>query len=302
MQKKNHRLSKLLLAILALAIIWSMYYVYSLVIIGGNQVRDLTIVIVLSAVIIIGLIITLRGKKPKEISNTAVVLMQGELITFISNPADNKTSEEDGIVFPGYTASEDIVLMIREADATSEIKVIVLVVDCTGGMTVAAEEVMDALKRTSKPTVALIRGHGVSAGYYAATGADIIFAHKNSNVGSIGVTASYLDKHKKNQKEGLSYNHLAQGKYKDMADVNKELTEDEEAIIMRDLKTLHDDFIVTVAANRNLDINKVRELADGSSMLGEAARHYGLVDKIGGVYEAEEFLTKKLSEKIEIIW
>ncbi len=51
---------------------------------------------------------------------------------------------------------------------------------------------MLSLKEAKKPTAVLIRGAGVSAGYWAAIGADVIYASKNSDIGSIGVTMSYL--------------------------------------------------------------------------------------------------------------
>ena len=102
----------------------------------------------------------------------------------------------------------------------------------------AAEEVVNALKNATKPTIALIREGGVSAAYYAASGADIIFASENSDVGSIGITMSYMDNTKKNQAEGLTYNQLSIGKYKDSGDPDKPLTAEEKELFMRDIKIL----------------------------------------------------------------
>ena len=55
----------------------------------------------------------------------------------------------------------------------------------------------------------------------------------------------------------------------------------------RDIKIMHENFIKVVAGNRGLDVEKVRQLADGSSMLGEMALANGLIDKIGGIDEVK---------------
>ena len=64
----------------------------------------------------------------------------------------------------------------------------------------------NALKKANKPTITLIREGGASAAYMADSGADKIFASKNSDVGNIGVTMSYLDYVQKNKKDGLKNN------------------------------------------------------------------------------------------------
>ena len=71
---------------------------------------------------------------------------------------------------------------------------------------------------------------------------------------------------------------------------------------MRDIEIIHQNFIKAVAENRNLDINKVKAMADGSSMLGEMALQNGLIDKIGGESEVKEYLKEKIGDEVEICW
>ncbi|MBU1993030.1 S49 family peptidase, partial [Patescibacteria group bacterium] len=175
-------------------------------------------------------------------------------------------------------ASQDIISAIENADSDPNIKAIILEIDSVGGTPVAAEEVASALKRAQKPTVALIREYGTSAAYLAATGADMIFASAMSDVGSIGITMSYLDYSKQNQQEGITYNQLISGKFKDIGNPDKPLAAEEKELFMRDVKILNDNFIKIVAENRNLDVEEVRKLADGSSVLGEMALEKGLID------------------------
>jgi len=194
-----------------------------------------------------------------------------------------------------YAYSEWIVSKIEEAQKNDKIKAIILEIDSSGGWPVAGEEIMNALIDSSKTTIALIRQGGLSAAYMAAVGADKIFASRISDVGSIGVTISYLDNVNKNKTEGAAFNQLSSGKYKDMMSPDKPLTQEERALIMRDLAIIHKNFISFVATNRNLSVDKVTQMADGSSMLGEMALKNGLIDEIGGMNEVLAYLKEQLA-------
>src|SRR3989338_9119190 len=234
----------------------------------------------------------------EENCNVSGITLHGDLYTYIA-PAD---FDAEGTLLYDESASEDIVYQIEQAEKDEQIKAIILEIDSYGGGPTAGEEVANALKNVGKPTVALIREGGVSAAYRAASGADIIFASQNSDVGSIGVTMSYLDNTAQNQKEGLSYNQLSSSKFKDTGDPNKKLSAEEINLLMRDVNIMHQNFIKAVAENRGLDIEKVRKLADGSTMMGEMALQNGLIDQIGGYYEVKEYLKEKIGEDVEVCW
>jgi len=103
---------------------------------------------------------------------------------------------------------------------------------------------------------------------------------------------SYLDNTKQNQAEGLTYNQLSVGKFKDSGNPDQPLTAEEKELFMRDIKILHENFIKAVAENRNLDIEKVGVMADGSTMLGDMAIENGLIDRIGSFDEVEEYINE----------
>lgn len=230
--------------------------------------------------------------------NVAGIELHGDVVTYIAPSSLDK----DGNPVNDETASENVVYQINEAEADDSIKAIVIEVDSYGGSAVAAEEMANALKRATKPTVALVRNGATSAAYWASTGANVIFASALSDIGSIGVTMSYLDNTKKNNSEGLTYNSLSTGKFKDYGNPDKPLTEEEKVLVMRDLNIAHDVFVKAVASNRNLDINKVRSLSDGSSMPGEMALENGLIDRIGGMKEVKEYLQDKIGEEVGVCW
>mgnify|MGYP003797651015 FL=1 len=229
--------------------------------------------------------------------NVFGVELHGDLVTYTAPSELNGDAPDQD-----QTASEDIVYAIEEAEKDTRVKAIILEIDSYGGYPVAGEEVALALKRADKPTIAVIREAGASAAYLAASAADKIFASKNSDVGGIAVTMSYLDYVDQNKNEGLTYIPLASGKFKDTGDPDKILTQEEKELLMRDINILHENFVKMVAENRNLAIEKVKKLADGSTMLGEMALQNGLIDQIGGMPEAKEYLKEKIGEEAKICW
>lgn len=237
-------------------------------------------------------------QEQEENCNVSGIELHGSIDTYISYDS----SDPDTTETIDATASQDVVGAINQAENDENIKAILLEIDSYGGYPVAAEEIAQAMKRATKPTVGMIRKAGISSAYWSATGANIIFASANSDVGGIGVTNSYLDNSKKNTKDGLTYNSLSTGIFKDTQDPDKPLTEAERKLIMRDAYIINDNFIKTVATNRNLDINQVKAMSDGSSMLGEAALQNSLIDKIGGIAEVKDYLKDKIGEDVEICW
>lgn len=223
--------------------------------------------------------------------------LHGSIVTYIPDKYFDNTDSNKDIV-----ASEKITHYIEEADKDDNIKAILLEVDSNGGLPVAGEEIAHALRNTKKPSIAVIRQSGLSSAYWAASGASHIFASRNSDIGSIGVTASYLESVNKNKKDGYQYVQLSVGKYKDTGNPDKELTDDEKSLIMRDIKIVHQNFIDDVAKYRNISVSDVQKIADGSSVLGDKAKELKLIDEIGGLSDAKNYIENLIKEKPEICW
>ncbi|MFA6524420.1 MAG: S49 family peptidase [Candidatus Paceibacterota bacterium] len=233
-----------------------------------------------------------------EDCNVYGINIHGDVVTYHSNDAYN---DQDKLILD-QTSADEVEWAIDKAENTDTVKAILIEIDSSGGYGEAGEEMMRVFKESQKPVVAFIRGQGLSAAYLAATGAETIFASKFSDVGSIGITMSYLQNTEKNKKDGLTYIDLSSGIYKDSGSPNRPITDAEKQIFMRDVKIAHEYFVNLVAQNRNLDIEKVKALADGSSVMGEQALKNGLIDKIGLFPDVENFLTEKIGAPITVCW
>lgn len=233
-----------------------------------------------------------------EDCNVYGINLHGDIVTYHSNDAYN---DQDKLILD-QTSADEVGWALDKAENTDTIKAIIVEIDSYGGSGEAGEEMMLSFKQSKKPVIAFIRNTGASAAYLAATGAETIFASNFSDVGSIGVTMSYLQETEKNKKDGLTYIDLSYGKYKDSGSSIRPITEDEKKLFMRDLKITYDLFVSLVSQNRNIDIEKVRELADGSTMMGQDALKEGLVDKIGGFPEVKAFLAEKIGAPVTVCW
>ena len=227
--------------------------------------------------------------------NVSVIKLEGYLSTYPSAP-HNDPNDPNGGGYQSAVDSETIVSAIEGADASSDIKAVVLQIDSSGGSPVAAEEISNALKRSTKPTVALIRGAGLSAAYWSATGANTIIAAQNAEVGSIGVTSSYLDQTKHNSQSGYTWNGISTGEFKDMLNLNKPLTDKERDLVQHELNIIFHNFVRTVSENRHLSIEaSSSELTTGAAFIAIEALEKRLIDRIGDKETARDYLSNVLS-------
>lgn len=233
----------------------------------------------------------------QSVCNIARVVIRGSIATY-TDSLNNDPDIPDNTV----TSSDAVVPLIEQAEQDSSMKALLLDIDSTGGSPVAAQEIEKAVQRSNKPVLAMIHASGLSAAYYIATGADAIIATEVSDIGSIGATMSYVDNAKKNENEGLTYNELNTGVYKDTGDPDKPLTAAERLLLERDLRLSRDVFVRTVSDNRKIPLETVQRLADGSSMMGAMALQNKLIDTIGGIEEAKSWFKEKIGAEPKVCW
>ena len=236
---------------------------------------------------------------PEHVSAVDCNVVALDIHGLLSTYRDSTNAEG---LFGTETTSGEIAAYIDEAAEDSGIEAILLDVDSTGGYPQAAREMVDALRESGKPSVAWIRGNGDSAAYWVASAATTIVASPQSDVGSIGVTSSYTDVSLQNEEQGITYNDLSTGKYKDTGTPDRALTAEERAYIQKQNQVLLDDFIREVATYRKMSEDAVRVLADGSSLLGNQAKEVGLVDRLGSKKEALAALTDAIGDEPRLCW
>lgn len=216
----------------------------------------------------------------------------------------------DGIIMPfghGYefaeitTTPNDVRDFLSLVNSDSLIDGVMFEINSPGGTPVAAADIMEQIQALELPNAVLIGDIGASGGYMVASAADRLFASAMSDVGSIGVTMSYVEDSKKNDKEGLTYVPLNSGKFKDTGSPNKPLSGEERIYLESELQLVHEEFVKIVATNRNLTTEEVGKLADGSTMVGARALENKLIDQIGNRNNVRQYFSDTLGKDMDNI-
>ncbi|MBI2376295.1 MAG: signal peptide peptidase SppA [Deltaproteobacteria bacterium] len=177
---------------------------------------------------------------------------------------------------------------VRELARDTSIDAILVRIDSPGGAVAPSQEIFEALRQAAraKPVVASIGTVGASGGLWIALGADRIFASAGSITGSIGVITYGFDLRGLAEKLAVAPRVFRSGTQKDSGNPFSPVSPEEEASTMDLIADVYDQFVDTVASRRQLTPDHVRTFADGRIMSGRVARDVGLVDQLGGLYEA----------------
>jgi protease IV len=145
--------------------------------------------------------------------------------------------------------------------------------------------VLEAKKH--KPVIASMGDVAGSGGYYAAMGADEVWASPTTLTGSIGVF--YLKPALRGllgDKLGVNEELITREPMAALLNPWKPWTEAEQKTVQAWVDASYDEFITQVAASRKLDKAKVDAVARGRVWTGAAAKERGLVDSMGGLTDA----------------
>lgn len=189
--------------------------------------------------------------------------------------------------YDSISSADDFVASVQWAEEDPTIDAILVEIDSPGGTPVAADEMLEAILKADKPVVAVVREMGASAAYWVAAGADHIIASPVSDVGSIGVTMSYLEVASSSEIEGSRWVDLSSGVYKDAGHPERSLRTEERNFFRSQVETVHEYMVDRIAQARPvLTREEVAALADGRAYVGTEALRLKLVDALGGFDEA----------------
>jgi len=196
--------------------------------------------------------------------------------------------EGSGVSFWGGSAitPDDVRINLKKASADVMVRAIVIRVNSPGGDPAACQEIVYEMERVKKPIVISMRSMATSGGYYISAKADKIVALPSTLTGSIGVITQIPDLKGLFDKIGVRMEILKAGKYKDMYAGMRELTVEEKGLVQKNTDQIYEQFIDVVVEGRNMDRQKVRELANGQIYTGMEAKDLGLVDEIGDLQKA----------------
>ena len=194
----------------------------------------------------------------------------------------------------GKVKSPDMEKLVNRILEDKRMRAVVLDIDSPGGDAAASDYIYRALKRIARrrPLVASIRGIGASGGYMIACAAHQIVAAPGSLVGSIGVISVRPALQELLERAGIGVNVNKSGEFKDMGAPWRETTPEEEAKLQELIDDMYSSFVSIVSESRNIEEERVREIATGEVYLATRAAELGLVDEVGDLDRALDMASK----------
>ncbi len=182
--------------------------------------------------------------------------------------------------------SDTIVKALREAADDKAVAAIVLRVDSPGGSAVASDLIWRQIQQIEKPVYASMGDTAASGGYYISMGCDKIYAEPGTLTGSIGVVSGKLATKKAFDKIGVNTEVIARGKNSGLFSMDEKFTDSEREVMMKLMTDVYGQFTSKAAAGRKMEVDKLKELAQGKLWSGRQAKENGLVDEVGTLRDA----------------
>ena len=213
----------------------------------------------------------------------AFVGAEGAIMTGSSDSASPLSSDTT-------VRSDSVAKALYDAADDKDVKAIVFRVSSPGGSDTASEQILAAVraaKAAGKPVVVSMVTYAASGGYWISSAASEIVADPSTLTGSIGVYGGKFAVGEALARFGVDLRGLkVGGDYADAFDPSAEFTPAQKARFEGWMDQIYNGFVGRVAQGRNLPVERVREIAKGRVWTGEQAKSLGLVDHLGGFYEA----------------
>ena len=169
-----------------------------------------------------------------------------------------------------------------------QIRGVVLRIDSPGGAVAPTQELYRELLRLRevKPVVTSMGTVAASGGYYLSCATDWIICNPGTITGSIGVIMEFTNVGVLLEKIGIATKTIKSGKFKDTGNPSREMTAEEERLLMDMIMDTYDQFVEAVLTQRQMDEVSVKPYFDGRILTGRQAMEIGLVDELGNINDA----------------
>jgi protease-4 len=186
-------------------------------------------------------------------------------------------------------ASDTFVSAVREAVEDDDVKALLVRIDSPGGSPLASDLMWRALRdarAAGKPVVVSMSDVAASGGYYVASAADRIVSHPTTLTGSIGVFVIRPSLGGLLEKAGVTVETMQRGARADLLFGSQPLTAGAREVLKKDVEGVYEQFVARVAEGRGMAPEAVKRVGGGRVWTGAQALEIGLVDELGGLYEA----------------
>jgi len=253
-------------------------------------------------------IFKIKALKEKIILFGVILLILAELVAlgvFLKNtlsPSVPVTKPYVAVININKTITIDYInKLISKMDKLKKdknCKEFLLIFNTPGGSPSASDEFNSYLKflNKSKKVNVYVESMAASGGYYIISAIKPIVANKNAVVGSIGVIMPHFVIGKLAKKVGIEEDDITVGKYKKPISLFKKASPEQKEYILKNLLLpTYENFLHTVAKDRNISVEKLKQYADGKIFIATKVKGI-LVDKISSITEFKNEIKKRLGD------
>ncbi len=195
-----------------------------------------------------------------------------------------------GLIRSGAGSRQGLVATLRRLERSETVRAVVLRVDSPGGDVLASDAIWRAVKMLAerKPVVASLGDRAASGGYYVAMAANEIVAEQGTITGSIGVVLAGFEFEGFLSQIGVNLESIRRGKHAGIYALAGARSEEERALLKRQVERLYEQFTRNAAESRSLSLADLEAVAQGRVWSGRQAVENKLVDRLGGLELARE--------------
>lgn len=177
---------------------------------------------------------------------------------------------------------------------SGSIKAIILRIDSPGGGVGPSQEIYTEVRKLAeqKPVVVSMGSVAASGGYYIAAPAKRLFANPGTITGSIGVIMSFANYQELMEKVGIKSQVVKSGEFKDTGSATRPFTKAEEELVQSLIDDVYAQFVEAISLGRKMPVEQVMRLADGRIYSGRQALEVGLVDELGNLQDAIDYVAE----------
>ena len=175
-------------------------------------------------------------------------------------------------------------------------RALLLVINSPGGGATASEIISYKVQNLSKkkPVISVITGLGASGAYWISASTNRIFALRTSLVGSIGIISILPSFKQFLERIGIKVDIAKIGEYKSMTSPFEERTDQQKAHMTEMLQDVFEGFRNDIILKRKIGSEKIEEIINGDIFSAKKAMENNLIDEIGGVEDAINYIRTNL--------
>lgn len=221
-----------------------------------------------------------------NLGGVAVIAIEGTLV------------QKAGSLRPwsGMTGYDGIRQNFLTALTDPDVDAILLDIDSPGGEVYGLFDLVDTIYRArgEKPVWAVLDERADSAAYAIASAADHVTVPRTGEAGSIGVILVHVDSSRALDAAGLTVRLITYGDRKADGNPYQPLTDEVASRVQADVNQIGRMFIDTVARNRAMSADTVRDM-QADTFLGAQAVEQGLADEVMAPDEAFRALLESVT-------